>query len=116
MLETLQAGELDAIGLARPLCVMPDLCMRLLQNEIQEAPAPERVMTLDRAALDSIMGAPVDDKMFRTMESWSQVAWACMQLLRLGDGKDPDSGMTLLEALGAYDANEKAATAALQRS
>lgn len=116
MLETLQAGELDAIGLARPLCVMPDLCMRLLQNEIQEAPAPERVMTLDRAALDSIMGAPVDDKMFRTMESWSQVAWACMQLLRLGDGKDPDPNMTLLEALGAYDANEKAATQALQRS
>ncbi len=116
MVDAVQAGELDVIGLARPLCVMPDACARLLRNEIQEAPAPERVMTLDRAALDAMMGAPVDDKMFRTMESWSQVAWACMQILRMGDGKDPDLNLSLLEAFGAYDANEKAATAALQRS
>ncbi len=116
MVETLEAGELDMIGIARPLCAMPDVCGRLLRNEIQEAPAPERVMTLDRKALDAVMGAPVDDKMYRTMESWSQVAWACMQILRMGDGKDPDLNLTLLEAFGAYDANEKAATAALQRS
>ncbi len=116
MVETLQAGELDMIGIARPLCAMPDVCARLLRNEIQEAPAPERVMTLDRKALDAVMGAPVDDKMFRTMESWSQVAWACMQILRMGDGKDPDLNLSLLEAFGAYDANEKAATQALQRS
>jgi 2,4-dienoyl-CoA reductase-like NADH-dependent reductase (Old Yellow Enzyme family) len=115
MIDALQAGELDVIGIARPMCIVPDICARLLKNEIEEAPAPERVMTLDRAALDAVMGAAVDDKTFRTMESWGQVAWACMQLLSMGDGKDPNPDLSLLEALGAYDANEKAAVAALQR-
>lgn len=112
MEEALQAGSLDVVGLARPLCVVPDLGRKLLDGSLADAPAPERVMRLDRKGL----GQPMDDHSFRTMESWSQMAWSCMQILRMGDAKDPDPAMTLLEALTGYDANERAALAALRQA
>ena len=110
MVGALQAGEVDVIGLGRPLCVMPDVCTRLLKNELDNAPAPERLLSLERDAL----GLGMDDKMFHSMETWSQVAWACIQLIRMGDGKDPDLDMTLMEALSGFDAHERAALEAWQ--
>ena len=110
MVGALQAGEVDVIGLGRPFCVMPDVCRRLLKSELDSAPAPERVQSLGRDAL----GPGMDDKMFHALETWSQVAWSCMQLVRMGDGKDPDLDMTLMEALGGFDAHERAALEAWQ--
>ncbi|WP_026296027.1 NADH:flavin oxidoreductase/NADH oxidase family protein [Aromatoleum toluclasticum] len=112
MEEGLRAGELDVVGLARPLCVDADICRKLLTGARDRAPSPEDELSIDRAAL----GPEVDDKTLRTTESWAQVAWSCMQLLRMGNGEDPDLRMSLLEALVGYDANEKAALAALCRS
>ena len=110
MVGALQAGEVDLIGLGRPFCVMPDVGTRLLKNDLDSAPAPERALSLARDAL----GPDMDDKLFHAMETWSQVAWACMQLVRMGDGKDPDLDTTLMEALGSFDAHERAALEAWQ--
>jgi len=107
MLDALNAEELDVVGLARPLSSDPELCRKLLNGEAQTAPRPELAMVLDRAPL-----GPVDDRTYRLMGVWAEVAWASMQMIRMGDGKDPDLRMTLLEALGSYDANERAAAEA----
>ena len=111
MVDALAAGELDVVGLARPLCAFPDGCRRLLNNEVDSVLAPEQGMALDRAAL----GPGVDDRLFHVMESYSQVAWASLQIIRMGDRKDPDLKMPLLQALGDYDVNEKTTLEAWQR-
>lgn len=110
MVDALTAGELDMVGLARPIVSDPEICRKLLSGEAELAPRPELEMLLDRAFL-----APVDDRTYRLMGIYAEVAWSYMQIIRLGEGKDVEPGMTLLEALGAFDANEKAAVAALQR-
>ena len=49
------------------------------------------------------------------MESMSKAPYLLKEArfgFRMGDGKDPDVKMTLLEALGSYDANERAAAEA----
>lgn len=112
MEEGLRGGELDVVGLARPLCVDADICRKLLAGAHDRAPSPENELSIDRAAL----GPDVDDATLRTTESWAQVAWSCVQLLRMGNGEAPDLKMSLLEALAGYDANEKAALAALYRA
>lgn len=111
MVDALAAGELDVVGLARPIVSDPEICTKLLSGEAQSAPRPELAMVLDRAPL-----GPVDDRTYHLMSVWAEVAWCYMQIIRLGDGKDPDPNLTLLEAFGAFDANEKAAAQALQRS
>lgn len=110
MAAALAAGELDLVGIARPLCADPELCKGLLDGSVEDAPAPERVLTLDRAAL----GMEVDDATFRIIEANAMVSWYYIQLLRLGDGLDPDQNLDALQAMLAYDANERATLAALQ--
>lgn len=107
----LKSGELEVIGLGRPLCAKPDLCNELLSGTATAAPTPENELLLDRAALDFV----VDDSTFRTIESYSHLAWSCQQIARLGDGKDPDLKMTLLEALAAYELSETTAFQEMQR-
>jgi hypothetical protein len=84
---------------------MPDVCTRLLKSELDSTPAFERIQALERDAL----GPDMDDKMFHAMETWSQVAWSRMQLVRMGDGDDPDIDMTLMDALVSFGAHEEAA-------
>ena len=103
MNETVRSGACEVIGIGRPLCSQPDDCgARLLRGEIQELPAEERQMSLPRDAL----GPGVDDAMHKTAESFGQLGWYCLQIIRLGDGQEPDLKMGLLEALGGYGENE----------
>ena len=110
MEDALTAGEVEVVGLARPFCADPTACKGLLSGESAAVPALERKMILDRAAL-----GPVDDAIFHKMESWGQVAWFCLQVARISDGKDADMKMSLLEALTQYEASEEAAVKALVR-
>lgn len=67
MIESLERGELDIIGLGRPLIADPEVPKRLLSGEVDRASSPE-------AALHPFHLLP----------------WNNMQLERLADGLDPD--------------------------
>ncbi|MBN8616871.1 MAG: NADH:flavin oxidoreductase/NADH oxidase family protein [Deltaproteobacteria bacterium] len=71
--EALASGAVDLIGLARPLCVAPDLPRDLIERRVDRAPAVEPpafgLASLDPAA------AP---------------AWYCAQIARMGEGLEPD--------------------------
>ena len=67
MIESLERGELDVVGLGRPFIANPEIGHRILEGEVDVAPAPE-------ASLDLFHLLP----------------WNNMQLERLGDGLDPD--------------------------
>lgn len=88
MAEALERGDLDVVGLGRPLIVDPSSARRLLAGEIDRLPTP---------VLDVLHIQP----------------WHNMQLERLGDGLDPDLDMTGAAAAVAFAELETANTTAL---
>ncbi len=75
----LQAGELDLIGIGRPMIADPLTPARLLTGEIERTLTPE-----DGIGLFHLLG------------------WYNMQLERLGDGLDPDLSLDGGEATAAF--------------
>lgn len=94
MTAAMATGAADVIGLGRPLCVEPDLPRRLLSNAADSVPAYEEGITPKKAGL----------------------AWFCLQLLRLGEGSDPDLTLDGSTAIQAYQANELAAAEAMRQA
>ncbi|UPJ48325.1 NADH:flavin oxidoreductase/NADH oxidase family protein [Bradyrhizobium sp. 200] len=90
MVEALERGELDLIGLGRPLIADPQTPKRLLTGEIDRAPAPEAGLNLFH------------------LQQWNN-----MQLERLGDGLDPDLTLDSAWAATEFAALEKRNTAAV---
>jgi len=89
--EALAAGELDMIGLGRPMCVDTDLPRHLLDGDWAQAVSYERDIDPPKAGL----------------------AWFCLQLIRLGDGLAPDRGLRGADAIDAYALNERRTAEAL---
>jgi 2,4-dienoyl-CoA reductase-like NADH-dependent reductase (Old Yellow Enzyme family) len=71
MVEALEAGELDVVGLGRPLIADPETPRRLLAGEIERTVTPETGIGL-----------------------FYILPWNNMQLERLADGLDPDLTLT----------------------
>ncbi|HEX3984204.1 MAG TPA: NADH:flavin oxidoreductase/NADH oxidase family protein [Acidisoma sp.] len=90
MVEALERGDLDVIGLGRPLIADPETPRRLLSGEIDRAPAPEAGLNLFH------------------LQQWNN-----MQLERLGDGLDPDPSLDSAWAAAEFAAMEKRSTAAV---
>ena len=89
--DALASGDLDVIGIARPMCVETDLPARLLDGSAEEGGRYEADIEPARAGL----------------------AWFCLQLLRIGDGKEPDLGMDGATAIELYKASEAEAAKAI---
>jgi hypothetical protein len=79
MVAALDAGELDLIGIGRPLIAAPETAGRLLSGEIELAPRPE-----DNLDLFHILG------------------WNNMQLERLADRLEPDLALDGAEAAAQF--------------
>jgi 2,4-dienoyl-CoA reductase-like NADH-dependent reductase (Old Yellow Enzyme family) len=90
MVEALEQGVLDVVGLGRPLIADPESPRRLLAGEIDRLPAPEAQLGL-----------------------FELLPWNNMQLERLGDGLDPDPALTGADATQAFMALEARNLAAL---
>lgn len=78
MVQALEDGELDVVGLGRPMIANPDAPAQILAGEIERLPTPE-------AGLDLFHILP----------------WNTLQLERMGDGLEPDL------AMGGQDAAER---------
>lgn len=72
-------GEVDVVGLGRPMVAVPDAPKRLLAGEIDELPSYEK-----------------------TFEVFHFMPWMNMQLERLGDGLEPDLSMTGQDAFDRF--------------
>ncbi len=107
--EALASAACELIGIGRPVCLAPDDGgRRLLEGQGSELPAIERRLAMPRDAL----GPDIDDRSFKAVESFGLLGWFCLQLIRLGDGLEPDADMLVFDALIGYEQNE---TEALQR-
>jgi 2,4-dienoyl-CoA reductase-like NADH-dependent reductase (Old Yellow Enzyme family) len=88
MVDALDGGDLDVVGVGRPLITDPEAARRLLAGELDQLPTP-------------------------TLHVLHIQPWHNMQLERLGDGLEPDLGLTGEAAVGAFVELEHANTAAL---
>jgi hypothetical protein len=79
MIESLDQGELDLVGLARPMIAAPGGPKRLLSGEIERLPSFEK-----------------------TFDIFHLMPWNYMQLERMGDGLEPDLAMTGEAACAAF--------------
>lgn len=84
MEEALANGDLDAVGIGRPMIADPELPKRILSGEITRAPTPE-----DKINLFHLLG------------------WNNTQLERLADGLDPDLALEGKAAVALFQVREE---------
>lgn len=107
----LGSGTMDAVGLARPLCVETDGPAKLLSGVSTSLPAYEKALRIG----PGILGPHSPFQVMKALNAWGAQGWFCLQLLRMGDGRDPDLKLGAFKAFRAYAKNETAAAAALVR-
>jgi len=106
----IEEDGIGAIGLARPLCVMPDAPGKLLDGALDELPTWERRLRVGPWLLGPT--SPIDT--IRALNGWGIQSWFCLQILRMGRGVDPDTSMGVLRALMRYQSNEREAARQLR--
>lgn len=111
MNEALSGGDVDVIGLARPLCVDPDFPAKILSGEIEQASNAEKDMRIGPGMLGP--NSPI--AAIKAINGFARLGWYYEQIYRLADGLDPDTSMTALRALIAYERTEKLKARQLQR-
>lgn len=94
MVEALEAGELDMIGLARPICGDPDIARYLLSGQVSYAPAYEQDLRLGNGWLGPASKIPL----IRVINVQGEVAWFYRQIIQLSLLKSPNRGIGVLKA------------------
>lgn len=107
----LASGTMDVVGLARPLCVDPSAPARLLCGAVREVPAYEKSLRIG----PGILGPHSRFNIMKALNGWGQQGWFCLQILRMGQGLDPDLNLGVFKAFRAYAKNEAKTAAALMR-
>jgi 2,4-dienoyl-CoA reductase-like NADH-dependent reductase (Old Yellow Enzyme family) len=87
MQQALASGEVDVIGLGRPLAVEPDLSNRVLDGQDPRHTVPAKITT----------GIRKIDEM-----ALMEVSWYARQLRRMGEGRDPVPDEGAIKSLLMY--------------
>ena len=109
MNEALGGGDVDLIGLGRPLCVDADFPRKILAGEIEHAPDVESGLRVG----PGVFGPNSRFAVVKAINGFARIGWYYEQIYRLADGREPDLSMGALRALLAYEKTEKAKARAL---
>ena len=112
MEETLANGELDIIGLGRPMCTDPDTPEELIEGRIDQAVSHEQRLRLaDRGWLSP--ASPLTPlKMINVLGGQ---AWYYQQIFHQADGEPVDLNLGVLGAFGRYVGDELSTAFRLRR-
>ncbi len=103
MNEAVGSGDTDVIGLARPLCVHSDLPIGLIDGSVERTESWEAGLRLGPGKL---LGPTSPIFLFKFFNVQGEVAWFYRQIVRLSQGEEPDTGLSLLRALMQHLGNE----------
>jgi 2,4-dienoyl-CoA reductase-like NADH-dependent reductase (Old Yellow Enzyme family) len=95
MLAALRDGDVDVIGIARPLCTEPDISARLVSGAAETTRADEQRCWLGRG----FFGPGSGSTLMRGLNSQAQVAWFYKQIIHLAGGNEPELALTARSAL-----------------
>jgi 2,4-dienoyl-CoA reductase-like NADH-dependent reductase (Old Yellow Enzyme family) len=102
MQAALNDGDLDVIGLARPLCTEPDLSRRLLEGSVERARADESNLRLGPGWLGPASG----NATIRGLNAQAQTAWFYQQILDLAAGRNLELDISAGNALRRHFTRE----------
>ncbi len=111
MEEALASGACDVIGIARPLCVKPDIPAQLLSGEVEAAPSYEHGLRIGPGFLGPNSGVDI----IRALNGFAAMAFYCQNIFRLADGREAKEEMALLPAFIRHQSHEAKAARALVR-
>ena len=103
MQAALEDGSLDVIGLARPLCVEPDLPNRLMDGTAESAPRFENMLRLGPGRA---LGPASPVGSLKALNSLASVAWFYRQIIKLSEGQPPDPELKANTALSQHFRDE----------
>ena len=95
MNEALSEGDVDMIGIARPLCVDPDFPNKILSGDLETAPDVDKNLRIG----PWIFGPQSPLALIKVMNGFARIGWYYEQIYRLADGTDPELSMSALRAL-----------------
>ena len=107
----LASGEMDMVGLGRPLCVDAQVPNKLLSGAMTETPAFEKTLQIGPGWL----GPHSPFAIVKGLNGWGQQGWFCLQILRMGDGHEPNTKLGVFKAFRDYAKNEANTAAELMR-
>jgi 2,4-dienoyl-CoA reductase-like NADH-dependent reductase (Old Yellow Enzyme family) len=102
MEEALSSG-VAMLGIARPLCVHPDLPNQLITGEVDKMPAYEKEMFLG----SGFWGPTSSNNIIKAANVFANMAFFYRNILRIADGKKPKTKMGLLAALIAHQMQDR---------
>lgn len=109
MEEALGSGAAQVIGVARPLCVDPDVAHQLLAGEIDTLPQYENGLRLGPGVF-----APTSNvDLIKTLNGFAGMAFYYQNIFRLADGLEGKSRMALLPTFIKHQMHEAKAAKAL---
>jgi 2,4-dienoyl-CoA reductase-like NADH-dependent reductase (Old Yellow Enzyme family) len=111
MAEALAGGELDVVGLGRPVCTEPDLPGRLAAGSALAAAAPPRL----RFGKSRWNGPASPLMLMKFLNVQGEMAWYYRQILRLAEGVLPDPTLKIGRALAAHARDESRLARARRR-
>ncbi len=107
----LQAGACDMIGIGRPLCIDAQVPNKLLSGEMAETPVLEKTKQVGPGWLG--LNSPF--RMVAGINGWGQQAFWCLNIMEMGEGRDPDLNLGVFKAFLRYQGSEKRAAEAYNK-
>jgi 2,4-dienoyl-CoA reductase-like NADH-dependent reductase (Old Yellow Enzyme family) len=109
--EALNSGAADLIGMARPLCVDPDIPKKLIGGVIGAAPLFEKSLRIG----DGFWGPNSPNATLKAVNGFAAMAFFYKNIYRLADGLDAREKMALLPAFIGHQISEARAGRRLAR-
>jgi 2,4-dienoyl-CoA reductase-like NADH-dependent reductase (Old Yellow Enzyme family) len=102
MERAIKSGEVDVIGLARPLCTEPDCSTKLIQQTIQNIDCYEDKLVLGTG----FWGNNSPSNLIKAINSFGQVGFYYWQIIRLSKGLTPEPQLGTFKAFLRHMTND----------
>jgi len=102
MERAIESGEVDVIGLARPLCTEPDCSTKLIQQTIQSIDCYEDKLVLGTG----FWGNNSPSNLIKAINSFGQVGFYYWQIIRLSKGLTPEPELGTFKAFLRHMTND----------
>ncbi len=102
MENAINAGEIDLVGLARPLCTQPDLPRRLIEKRLDSADDFENRLVLGKG----FWGQNSPLSLIKGINTFGAVGFYYWQIIQLGNNKPPQIALGVFKAFVKHMSND----------